>query len=109
FICPIILYQIHVQRLHRALAVETLYVYLVQDYGTNELEARMAAEPALRDKTAAEVKDEVIKIARLNAAERLAPIAFVLATGVEERAALLMDEARRTASDRRLIAIRYAG
>jgi hypothetical protein len=40
--------------------------------------------------------------------ERFEPIQFVLVTGVEERAALLLDEARRTASDRRAIAMRYA-
>jgi hypothetical protein len=36
------------------------------------------------------------------------PIQFVVVTGVERRAALLMDEARRTANDRRKIGMKFA-
>jgi hypothetical protein len=40
--------------------------------------------------------------------QTLHPIEFVLVTGVEDRATLIMDEARRTPTDRRAIAMKYA-
>jgi hypothetical protein len=51
--------------------------------------------------------EEVASTVKAGEVERHAP-SFVVVWGVDKRAAILMDEARRTATDRRDIAIRFA-
>jgi hypothetical protein len=52
--------------------------------------------------------EEVAKSVKVGKPEEHAP-SFVVVWNVDRKAAILMDEARRTATDRRDIALRYAG
>jgi hypothetical protein len=84
---------------HRLMAAEELVL--------EDNKEKAEAEATIADKKA-DPADQAEARAKLNKIGARTYPQFVVVWGVDKRAAILMDEARRTSTDRRDIAIRYA-